>query len=425
MRTPPHHQDRNGRACAGGRRAARRARPGRCSPTATSARSAVTSTEIVRRIYVAIRDLDWNTLPGEISDLEIADGGEASDPVHPPAPAGDLDYQWHAEIDGEADGTIRYRMRGAALSAFPYAKIGICVHHPTDGYAGQPYRGSTPRRPGQRHAARRHRPADPPRRRHRPAAVRAGQRPRRDARVRRRGRFEFAGDLWEMEDQRNWTDASYKSASTPASLGYHHEAARRRRSSTRRSCHPRHPASRRAAPAGHPGRSAGVTISVGAADGPEFPPVGLRCADLAAAWSGRARAVLRAIGPAHLRADVHLAAASAGLRTNDWRPPARRAAELGCGLELAVFLPAGDTTAAARGRAGAANCGPPGRRSPGSWRSARPRSPARRPRSPRSGSALAEAGCAGVPLISGTNIYFNELNRHRIPPGRPPAWPGR
>ena len=30
-------------------------------------------TEIVRRIYVAVRDLDWNTLPGEISDLEIAD----------------------------------------------------------------------------------------------------------------------------------------------------------------------------------------------------------------------------------------------------------------------------------------------------------------------------------------------------------------
>jgi hypothetical protein len=30
---------------------------------------------------------------------------------------------------------------------------------------------------------------------------------------------------------------------------------------------------------------------------------------------------------------------------------------------------------------------------------------------------LAAAGLAGVPVISGTNIYFNELNRHRIPPG--------
>ena len=25
----------------------------------------------------------------------------------------------------------------------------------------------------------------------------------------------FEGDLWEMEDQRNWTDASYKTYSTP------------------------------------------------------------------------------------------------------------------------------------------------------------------------------------------------------------------
>ena len=34
------------------------------------------------------------------------------------------------------------------------------------------------------------------------------------------------------------------------------------------------------------------------------------------------------------------------------------------------------------------------------------------------GSALAEAGYAGVPLVAGTNVYFNELNRHRLPPGR-------
>jgi hypothetical protein len=32
-------------------------------------------------------------------------------------------------------------------------------------------------------------------------------------------------------------------------------------------------------------------------------------------------------------------------------------------------------------------------------------------------SALSSAGLAEVPVISGTNIYFNELNRHRIPPG--------
>ena len=77
---------------------------------------------------------------------------------------------------------------------------------------------------------------------------------------------------------------------------------RRRRSSTSRwSSGPPASRARRRRPARTTGR---LTISIGAADGPEFPPVGLRCADPAADWSDRARAVLRAIGPAHLRADV-------------------------------------------------------------------------------------------------------------------------
>ena len=104
---------------------------------------------------MAVRDLDWNTLPGEISDLQIADdGGKFRIRFTRRHRSGGLDYQWQAEIDGEADGTIRYRMHGAALSAFPYAKIGICVHHPTDGFAGQLYHGTAPGGPVDGQAAR-------------------------------------------------------------------------------------------------------------------------------------------------------------------------------------------------------------------------------------------------------------------------------
>ncbi len=81
-----------------------------------------------------------------------------------------------------------------------------------------------------------------------------------------------------------------------------------------------------------------------------------------------------------------------------------------------MFLPAGDTTSAVAGLAG-------------ELRTARPPlvrvlafSEAEESSSPATvaavGSALAESGYAGVPLVSGTNVYFNELNRHRIPPGR-------
>ncbi len=89
--------------------------------------------------------------------------------------------------------------------------------------------------------------------------------------------------------------------------------------------------------------------------------MGLRTADVNAAWSDRARSALRTIAPAHLRADVHLSAASAPA---DLQAAAGQARELGCGLELAIFLPAADDAAAvaaalARLRAGLAAARPP------------------------------------------------------------------
>jgi D-apionolactonase len=370
-------------------------------------------TEVVRRIYVAIRDLDWNTLPGDISDLDIDDGDDRfAIRFTRRHKAGEIDYQWHAEIDGDADGTIRYRMHGTALSAFPYAKIGICVHHPTDGYAGQPYRGSTP---------------DGPVSGLLPDAI--GPQihlddgtdlplfePVSDLDISHCAggvvEFEFAGSLWEMEDQRNWTDASYKSASTPARLGYRHEAAPGSQFDqqivVRATGFP--------ATATPPSADGTATVTVGGEIGHAVPPIGLRCTVPGARLSDRARATLRAIGPAHLRVDVHLAVQSAAA---DLAAAADRARDLGCGLELAVFLPARDDVAAVKValatlRAALAATKPPLAR-------VLAFSEAEQSSSPETVTAvqeaLAAAGGAGIPVVAGTNIYFNELNRHRLPPG--------
>jgi D-apionolactonase len=375
--------------------------------------------EVARRIYVAVRDLDWNTLPGDITDLDVADHGDSfAIRFTQRHKAGDLDYEWHAEIDGDSAGTIRYRMRGAALSAFAYAKIGICVHHPVEGYAGQPYLGTTP---------------DGPVKGTLPDAIGPQVHlddgtdlplfePVSELDLRHASgggvRFEFAGELWEMEDQRNWTDASYKSASTPARLGYHHEASPGAQFDQQVLIR----ADGFAAPAGPSTRPAALTIAVGPiAAGLAFPLVGLRSTDVSAAWSQRARSVLRAIGPAHLRADVHLTSASAPA---DIDAAAGQASELGCGLELAIFLPAGDDAAAvaaalARLRAGLTAARPPLTRvlafSDGEQSSSAQTVTAVQAALTEVG--LTEAGMVGVPVISGTNIYFNELNRHRIPPG--------
>ena len=111
---------------------------------------------------------------------------------------------------------------------------------------------------------------------------------------------------------------------------------------------------------------------------------------------------------------------ASGSAAADITVAADRAAELGCGLELAVFLPGWHDPGAvdaALGRLGAGLAGPA--------RSAIARvlafSDAEESSSERTVNsvrgALSSAGLAGVPVISGTNIYFNELNRHRIPPG--------
>jgi D-apionolactonase len=370
--------------------------------------------ELARRIYVAVRDLDWNTLPGVIGDVDITDRGDSfAIRFSRRHIAGGLDYEWHAEIDGSADGTIRYRMHGAARSAFPYAKIGICVHHPVVGYAGQPYRGSTP---------------DGPVTGHLPDAI--GPQihlddgtdlplfePVSELDIGHASggvvKFRFSGDLWEMEDQRNWTDASYKSVSTPARLGYRHEAAAGKlldQEVVIRAAGFRQPGGR--------GKAADspLAVTVVSAGGPAFPPVGLRCASPGRVPSPAGLAVLRAIAPAHLRADVRLAADSAEAEV---AAAADRARELGCGLELAVFLPGRDDpggTDAALGRLrGSLAAASPTLARVLAFSEAEDSSSAETVTAVR--GALASAGLARLPVISGTNVYFNELNRHRIPPG--------
>jgi hypothetical protein len=369
--------------------------------------------ELARRIYVAIRDLDWNTLPGEISDLNIADHGDSfAIQFTRRHTVGDLDYEWRAEIYGDQDGTIRYRMRGQALSAFPYAKIGICVHHPIVGYAGQPYRGSTP---------------DGPVAGNLPDAI--GPQVHlddgtdlplfeavSDLEITHASggtvRFGFSGDLWEMEDQRNWTDASYKSASTPAKLGYHHESGV--------GTHFDQQVVIRAFGFPDPDPAGGsaarpLGVSLGAPAGSVFPPIGLRCSDPRGTVTAAARAVLRAIGPHHLRVDVHLSDEQAG---GELSAAAGSARELDCALELAVFLPGPDDpgvgAALSRLRSGLAATQPALARVL-AFSETEESSSARTVAAVR--TALAEVGVTGVPVISGTNVYFNELNRHRIPPG--------
>src|SRR5918995_4160236 len=101
--------------------------------------------EIAQRIYVAVRDRNWGTVPGEVSGLSITEGDErfavrftVTHRQH------DIDFVWQGEILGEPDGTISYAMDAIAGADMTYKLIGPNIHHGMGEYAGCPCHGTTP-----------------------------------------------------------------------------------------------------------------------------------------------------------------------------------------------------------------------------------------------------------------------------------------
>jgi len=171
--------------------------------------------EIIRRIYVAIRDRNWGTVPNIYSNVKMEVKEDcfhiAYDVENKQA---DIDFSWKGEITGAPSGMIIFRMDGHAKTTFWRNRIGFCVLHPA-GLAGSECLvehmdgkvektnlpeylvSAQPVEPFYDMGAITHQ-------------VESGM----------WAKVSFSGDLFEMEDQRNWTDASFKTFCTPLRLGY-------------------------------------------------------------------------------------------------------------------------------------------------------------------------------------------------------------
>jgi hypothetical protein len=171
-------------------------------------------TEIVRRVYVAVRDEVWNTIPGTFSDF-VTDIGPDRFRVSFTGKHRyqSIDYSWSGRFEGTSDGVITCSMDGTANGAFRYCKIGFNIHHPPQ-QRGHAYVAHTP--DGD------HRDVLPeliePQRLVNGTLTALG--PPYDALTIEHEpgltvRFAFAGDLVEMQDHRNWTDGNYKSYAGP------------------------------------------------------------------------------------------------------------------------------------------------------------------------------------------------------------------
>lgn len=373
-------------------------------------RVSIGGAEIVRRLYTAIRDVNWDTVVPVRSRYSIEVGNDQfAISYHAAHRKEELDLTADVTVDGRADGTVRFVFDGTANADFPYCRIGLCVLHPPSA-AGRPYRADSPEgavegelpllvgpqwiRDGILHAL-----FAPYRRL--TIAMPAGL----------EAEFSFEGDLFEMEDQRNWTDASFKTYSTPLALGFPRRAQRGQTFHQSVEIRCRRVVASVAAglrfgaePADHatPGE---ITLSIGEARRAGLPAIGLGISSVAATLTQREAELLRAAAPDHLRVEVRSGDGIAALE------PAVRACEaLGTRLEAALFL--GDDSASELERLRKALEGVPVARFL-VFREGSKCSDAEPVRAARARLSLAHPGAR---FLGGTNLYLAELNRTRPDP---------
>ena len=167
--------------------------------------------EMIRAVSCIIRDRNWGTYGPEITDLAIEENADRFRVTYAARIADHAQaLRYTAAIEGDASGRLRFACRGEAESDFVTNRAGFVVLHPVDGVAGEPARIETV--DGKQQDTQF------------PALIDPVQ-PMRDLRA---ITHDFApgasvtcrmeGDTFEMEDQRNWTDASFKTYVRPLAL---------------------------------------------------------------------------------------------------------------------------------------------------------------------------------------------------------------
>ena len=173
--------------------------------------------EIIRRVYVAVRDHNWDTVIPVLSNVRMNIANDSFNIKYSVSNIQDnVDFLWEGNIIGKPNGTITFSMDGVARSTFWRNRIGFCILYPME-YAGanceiEHVSGAVEKSlfpkfiAPQRIIDGKPSPVEPF------SNMRAlvyQVVPNVLAEVR------FEGENFEMEDQRNWTDASFKAYGTP------------------------------------------------------------------------------------------------------------------------------------------------------------------------------------------------------------------
>ncbi|MCP5111412.1 MAG: hypothetical protein GY953_11315, partial [bacterium] len=227
-------------------------------------------------------------------------------------------FFWKGSITGERDGVVRFSMDGEARSTFLRNRVGFCLLHPIEKCAGESC--IIEKVDGSREEGRF------------PDFI-APHQPFKDMRAISHGgeagvEVRFEGETFEMEDQRNWTDASYKTYCTPLALPYPAEVKKGTRIAQAVTVRAKGKARSRM-----PAAAPEVLVEVDTGRRARMPSVGFGLASDEEPLQASER--VKVLRPAHLRVDLKLTEPG---YPDLLRRASEEAGSIGAALEVAVFV---------------------------------------------------------------------------------------
>ncbi|MBY3091760.1 hypothetical protein HFO72_13230 [Rhizobium laguerreae] len=368
-------------------------------------------TEVLRAISYLVRDRDWGTYSPEIADLRIEQSDDRFDVAYQACCDGPDETKLiiDVRIVGSPD-RLDFEAEAIAPTGFETNRCGFCILHPIVGVAGSP---ATVEHVDGRTVATRF-----------PDVIEPWQ-PFKDMRaithevmpdVQAECRME--GDTFEMEDQRNWSDASYKTYVRPLALPWPYEIPANRPVRQKTSLVIRDISSSTRHP---PGMSGGaIKLELGARTG-TMPDIGVIITPEEADATLSAKSVLTEIAPQELlfhfdpgaghgvealRRFAAIATVDRGRSTLEIALPCKsspssEAAEIARQMQLAEFRPDAIMISPSVDRQST----PPGSK----WPECPPLDEV---------YTAARAAFPGIRIGGGMLSYFTELNRKRVPDGQ-------
>jgi hypothetical protein len=167
--------------------------------------------ELLRAVSFIVRNRNWGTYNPEISNLEVSETGDGFRVTYDAVTRdAEQEFRYSAEITGSAAGRLAFRAEGKAVTDFVTNRTGFVVLHSVEGVAGHP--ATVEHVDGKTVETSFPEFIDPVQPMMNLRAI------THEAAPGLRVTCRMQGDTFEMEDQRNWTDASYKTYVRPLAL---------------------------------------------------------------------------------------------------------------------------------------------------------------------------------------------------------------